>query len=184
MKFFLFAASPSKNSLNRKLTSIMENELKKMGHEVDHANMNEFALPLYCIDLQNEQGIPDTVHTFVSRMHAADKVIFSSPEYNSSIPGPFKNLIDWVSRIKPMPWKNQDILLTSASPSIYGGARGLLSLRVPLDGCGSFTFPQTYSLPKANEAFDEDGQLIDPKRMESLSSLLDSFAKTHITREA
>lgn len=91
------------------------------------------------------------------------------------MPGTLKNLIDWVSRIKPNPFKGKRMLLLSASPSMMGGNRGLWSLRVPLEGLGVFVFPTMYSLSHANEMFAEDGTFTDSKRKESLTNLLSEF---------
>ncbi len=77
-------------------------------------------MPLYNADIQNTQGFPAAVTEFIKRMHNANGIIISSPEYNFSMPGTLKNLIDWVSRITPMPWNKQNILLLSASPSLVG----------------------------------------------------------------
>jgi len=176
MKFFLLAASNSKTSINKKLIGAAAEFLRNAKHEIDLAELDEFDLPLYSANIQNEQGIPENATKFAERMHAADKIIFSSPEYNGSIPGPFKNLIDWVSRIRPMPWNEQDILLLSASPSIYGGMRGLIALRQPLEICGAYVFPKMHSLSNASDAFTETGTFADPKRAESFHEVLTNFA--------
>lgn len=55
-------------------------------------------IPLYNADDEAETGIPDTVIALRDAMVAADGVILSTPEYNNSIPGVFKNAIDWLSR--------------------------------------------------------------------------------------
>lgn len=183
MKFFLLAASDSRTSLNKKLIGRAAMVVKGMGHDVDLAQFEEFPLPLYSANIQADQGIPQIAEQFVARMHAADKIIISSPEYNGSIPGTLKNLIDWVSRIRPMPWEGQDILLLSASVSIYGGVRGLIALKQPLELCGSHVYPKTLSVSTAQEAFDEEGNFIDPKREESLRSLIETFTHTRIVRE-
>ena len=52
--------------------------------------------------------------------------------YNGSMPGMFKNLIDWTSRFRPQPFDGKHGLLLSASPSMGGGNRGLWVLRMPL----------------------------------------------------
>ena len=108
-------------------------------------------------------------------MQAADKIIFSVPEYNYSTPGTFKNLIDWVSRIRPMPWKGLKILLISASPAMVGGHRSHIFTKIPLEGCGSFVYPGTFSLGNAYKTFDDKGNLTDGKLTENLVKLLKTF---------
>jgi len=161
MKLLMFAASLRKESVNKKLIHLSASLAKELGAEVDLANFNEFDMPLYNADIQDEQGFPDGVSRFITRLHAADGLVMSVPEYNFSMPGTLKNLIDWVSRVTPMPWKRQSILLQSASPSLAGGNRGLWNTRVPLETCGAFVFPDMFSLASAYQAFADNGQLKD-----------------------
>jgi chromate reductase, NAD(P)H dehydrogenase (quinone) len=102
-------------------------------------------------------------------------VIFSTPEYNGGIPGPFKNAIDWVSRISPMPWAGKKILLLGASPGKLGAVRGLGHSRVPLESIGAFVYPEMFGLPQANSAFDSAGRLNDSATEERLKKLLFKF---------
>lgn len=44
---------------------------------------------------ESERGIPDSVTTLKDRIAAADRLLLVTPEYNQSIPGVFKNAIDW-----------------------------------------------------------------------------------------
>src|SRR4051794_23876483 len=53
-------------------------------------------IPLYNGD--EEENPPAAVVDLKARVRAADAVLFSTPEYNFSIPGVPKNAIDWVSR--------------------------------------------------------------------------------------
>jgi chromate reductase, NAD(P)H dehydrogenase (quinone) len=161
MKLFMFAAALQANSLNKKLINLIAIIAKEQNLEVDRADFKEFEVPLYNPDIQNKQGFPAAVTQFIARMNKADAIILSVPEYNYSIPGTLKNLIDWVSRVKPMPWKNERILLCSASPSLVGGNRGLWATRIPLEACGAIVYPEMFSLAAAHEAFNEQGQLKD-----------------------
>jgi len=175
MKLFTFAASLRKDSVNKKLIAVAEELLKKQeGVTIDHAEFNEFEMPLYNADIEKEE-IPESVSRFVKRMHQAQGIIISSPEYNYSIPGPFKNLIDWVSRVNPMPWKNQCILVLTASPSLVGGNRSFWNVRIPLEGCGAWVSPSMFSLPSAYEAFDEKGALKDINAQMRLEEILKGF---------
>ena len=55
-------------------------------------------IPLYDGDVEAEQGIPPAVQQLKARIEAADGLLIVTPEYNNSIPGVFKNTIDWLSR--------------------------------------------------------------------------------------
>ena len=86
--------------------------------------------------------------------------MIASPEYNASMPGTLKNLIDWASRFRPQPFDGRHGLLLSASPSLAGGNRGLWALRMPLEHLGSRIFPDMFSLAAANKAI-ADGHIAD-----------------------
>ena len=55
-------------------------------------------IPLYDGDLEEEQGIPNAVQRLKDRIAEADGLLIVTPEYNHSMPGVFKNAIDWLSR--------------------------------------------------------------------------------------
>jgi chromate reductase len=102
-------------------------------------------------------------------------LVISSTEYNYSTPGTLKNLIDWVSRLNPTPWKDCPILLMSASPALVGGNRGLWHTRVPLECCGGFILPNMFSLASAYTAFDEKGKLKDAELQKRLQQNISQF---------
>lgn len=176
MKLLMFAASLSKGSCNKKLIHVAEQIARSQGITVDHADFAEFSAPLYNADIQNNIGFPDEITHFTKKLQSAEGLVISSPEYNFSTPGTLKNLIDWVSRLNPMPWKGYPILLMSASPSLVGGNRGLWATRIPLECCGSFVFPDMFSLSAAYTAFDDDGQLKDKNLLDRLQKNITDFA--------
>jgi NAD(P)H-dependent FMN reductase len=55
-------------------------------------------IPLYDGDLEAAQGIPQAVEVLKKSITEADGLLLVTPEYNNSIPGVFKNAIDWLSR--------------------------------------------------------------------------------------
>ncbi|MFI4938447.1 MAG: NADPH-dependent FMN reductase [Candidatus Berkiellales bacterium] len=176
MKLLMFAASLRAASFNKKLINLAAKLLQQAGQTVDLADFSEFDMPLYNADVQ-EKGLPPNVTKFVERLKQNDGLIISTPEYNFSMPGTLKNFIDWVSRVRPMPWQGQQILLLSASPSLVGGNRSLWNTRIPLECCGSFVYPDMFSLASAHEAFTEDGQLKDQKSQQRLSDLMNKFVE-------
>ena len=94
------------------------------------------------------------------RLTRCDAFIIASPEFNASMPGVLKNLIDWTSRFRPQPFDGRHGLLLSASPSLVGGNRGLWALRVPFEHLGARIYPDMFSLSMAHKAF-ADGDLAD-----------------------
>ena len=156
LKVLVFAASRRSESLNRKLAALAARVVGQEGATVDLADFHDFDVPLYDGDLEGSQGIPLGAASLRDRLLASDAFIISSPEYNASMPGTLKNLIDWTSRFRPQPFDGRHGLLLSASPSLAGGNRGLWSLRVPLEHLGARIFPDMFSLSMAHKALTGD----------------------------
>lgn len=177
MKLMMMAASLRKDSCNKKLINRAAQLVKDLQHTPDLVDFADYDMPLYNGDVNATIGLPEGALKFVKRMQDSDGLIISSPEYNFSTPGTLKNLIDWISRGKPVPWAKQSILLLSASPSLVGGNRGLWQTRIPLECCGAFVHPDMFSLASAYTAFDGEGHLNDKILENRLSDLLKNFAK-------
>src|SRR5690349_1856684 len=114
--------------------------------------MEEFNCPSFNQDVKEQGGFPHGAAELRKRIEANDAFVIPSPEYNGSMPGLLKNVIDWVSRYKPQPFNERHALLMSASPSMAGGNRGLWSLRIPLEHLGARVFPDMFSLATAYQA--------------------------------
>jgi len=155
LNVLVFAAALRKESLNQKFASLAARIARQLGANVDLASMRDFDVPLYDGDIE-EQGMPAGARTLRDKLLASDAFILASPEYNGSMPGTIKNLIDWTSRFRPQPFDGKHGLLLSASPSLGGGNRGLWSLRMPLEHLGARIFPDMFSLATAHKALDGD----------------------------
>lgn len=170
----IFAASLRDGSLNKKLATLAAEIAEKEGATVDLASMDEFDVPLYDGDVEDEDGIPEGAEELRRRLLDNDAFIVVSPEYNGSMPGTIKNLIDWTSRFRPQPFDGRHGLLMSASPSMAGGNRGLWALRVPLEHLGARIFPDMFSLATAHKAFD-NGRIANDALQERFEDNLDAF---------
>jgi chromate reductase, NAD(P)H dehydrogenase (quinone) len=161
LNVLVLAASPRRESLNRKLAELAARVAERSGANVDRASMRDFDVPHYDGELQEGAGVPQGALELQRRLVASDAFIVASPEYNRSMPGTLKNLIDWTSRLRPQPFDGRHGLLLSASPSLAGGNHGLWALRVPCEHLGARIFPDMFSLATAHTAF-ADGELVDP----------------------
>jgi NAD(P)H-dependent FMN reductase len=160
LKVLVFGASLRAESLNRTLAALAARVAEHNGATVDHASMRDFDAPAYDGDVEKADGIPKGAAELRRRLLDCDAFIVSSPEYNGSMPGVFKNLIDWTSRFRPQPFDGKQGLLMSASPSMSGGNRGLWALRMPLEHLGARIYPDMFSLAQAHKAL-VDGEIAD-----------------------
>jgi len=174
LKVLVFAASLRAESLNRKLAALAARIAEESGVGVDFASMQDFDVVSYNGDVEAAHGIPTGARELRRRLTENDAFIISSPEYNGSMPGVLKNLIDWTSRFRPQPFDTRHGLLLSASPSLGGGNRGLWSLRVPLEHLGARIFPDMFSLAMAEKAII-DGDIADRELRRRFEKNLQAF---------
>jgi chromate reductase len=131
-------------------------------------------IPLYNQD-ENEKGFPDSVTKLVDQINAADCVVFSTPEYNYSIPGVLKNAIDWVSRSPDKPFNNKPAAIIGASPGKIGTARAQYHLRQ----VGVFLNIRFLNKPEVmiGECMSkyEDGKLTDQGTIDYLGKMIEAL---------
>ena len=85
-------------------------------------------VPVFDADLL-AKGMPAPVAGLREQVRRADGLLIVTPEYNFSIPGGLKNLIDWLSRGEDQPFAGKPVAILSASPGPLGGARVQYDLR-------------------------------------------------------
>ena len=122
-----FAASTSRNSINRKLVTYAASLLQ--GCEVEVLDLNDYELPLFSVDREAELGQPQLAQAFLDRIRASDALIVAFAEHNGCYSAAYKNLFDWMSRIQPKVYQDKRMLLVATSPGGRGG-RSVLDLAI------------------------------------------------------
>ena len=148
--------------------------LSPSGMEVAIASIRE--IPLYDADLE-ARGMPAPVTELSERIKNADALLIATPEYNFSIPGVLKNVIDWLSR-PPL-----DQVLARKPVAIIGAGGRLGSARAQYhlrQVCGCLSMlpvprPEVFLL-NAWDQFDAQGRLKDEASAKALSDLLVALA--------
>jgi chromate reductase len=124
MKVLAFAASNSRSSINKALVTYASSLLEHA--QIDLIDLNDYEMPIYSSDRENDSGIPPLAHDFYNKISAADALIISFAEHNGSYTAAYKNLFDWTSRIHPKVYQDKPTVLLATSPG-PGGAGSVLA---------------------------------------------------------
>ncbi|MEO9484874.1 MAG: NAD(P)H-dependent oxidoreductase [Ekhidna sp.] len=150
-KILAIGGSNSKQSINKQFAVWAANELD--GVDVEIIDLNDFEMPIYGIDKENEHGIPPEAHDFKSIVKNSDGVVLSLAEHNGSYSAAFKNITDWVSRIEKGTWAGKPMLLLATSPGGRGGQGVLSTAKAAMPHQGA-ELSGTFSLPAFGSNFD------------------------------
>ncbi|WP_062226180.1 NADPH-dependent FMN reductase [Aureimonas frigidaquae] len=149
------------------------------GTSVLHTTLK--GIPLYDGDLEAQDTIPPAVTALKDAIRAADGLILVTPEYNNSLPGVFKNAIDWTSRpaaeIEGL-YGGRPVALMGAS---MGGFGTILSQSAWLPvlktlGTRPYTGGSLF-VARAQTVFDADGQLADERIRQQVTRFLEGFSR-------
>ena len=126
---------------------------------------------------------PESVARLNEAIGAADAVFFSTPEYNSSIPGQLKNAIDWVSRpVATNALRNKPVVVVGASTGGFGAVWAQAELRKVLAAVGARVLDLELPVPLAHTRF-EDGGLTDDEIRTRLEEAIEALADAARARE-
>lgn len=152
-KIVAIGGSNSKNSINKTLARYAADQLKNS--ETILADLNDFDLPLYGIDVETKNGIPENARRLNDLLESADGLVISLAEHNGSYATAFKNAYDWMSRINQKVWKNKPMLLMATSPGARGGATVLETAKASFPHLGA-QIVADFSLPSFYDNFSEE----------------------------
>ena len=171
----VFAASNSHTSINRRLAlhaaRVLHDELA-VKVDIDALDLNDFEIPLYSSQREEEGGIPQLAHDFYNRIAAADGLIVSYAVHNGHYTAAFKNIFDWCSRIDKKVFQNKPKVALATSPGKGGGAS---VLKAVLDSASHFgaDIKGSLSVPSFSENFDvQTEQLCNPVLAQELRTAL------------
>lgn len=181
VKVLAFAGSTRKDSYNKKLIQIAAEMARQKGAKVTVIDLSDYPIPFYDADLEAKQGLPANAKKIRDLMLQNDVMMIASPEYNGSIPGILKNVIDWTShdekgKFSTDAYKGKKIGIMSASPGKGGGARALVHLRAILQAVSGNVIATEMSIPEAYKAF-ADGKLVNPELSKKLQEEVEQLIK-------
>ena len=179
-----FAGSAREGSHNKRLARLGATIAEANGIPSTFADLGDYPMPVYDADLQARDGIPENARKLEALMKVHGGIFIACPEYNASITPLLKNTIDWVSHLRePGPsgvevYKTRVFALGSASPGGMGGLRSLTTVRQVLElGLGALCLPDQFAVPRAKEAFGDDGHLKNKDSQETFKTLIQKLAR-------
>ncbi|MDO6676133.1 NAD(P)H-dependent oxidoreductase [Tenacibaculum sp. 1_MG-2023] len=171
-KIIAFAGSNSKKSINKQL--VIYASVLQQKAEASVLDLNDYPLPIYGIDEEMENGIPENAVKFLEKIKEADGIIVSLAEHNGNFTVALKNIIDWMSRIEQKVWHNKPMLLLSTSPGARGGSSSMEIAKNGFPHMGAnviadFSLPKFYDNFKSGKIVNEE---FDIKIKEAVATFL------------
>jgi len=137
-------------------------------------------IPLYDGDVEQREGLPAAVVELKQRIVESDGVLLVTPEYNSGIPGVFKNAIDWLSRPSAdiaRVFGDRPFALIGASQGGFGTILSQNAWLSVLRKLGARHWSGgTLMVSRATQVFDENGAIRDEAISRQLGDFLRGYA--------
>ena len=171
-KILAFGASSSKKSINKRFAVYVAHCIPNA--DVNVLDLNDYEMPIYSIDRENEDGIPDLAYTFKEQFKNSDAVVISFAEHNATYTSAFKNIFDWISRIDKNIWHNNPMFLLATST---GGNGAVIVLEAAFSRISrrNDNHISTFSLPNFYDNFDDINGIINPDLKVSFQSKINEF---------
>ena len=153
------------------------------GIEGVFVDLKDYPMPLYHGDLEANEGPPQKAAEFKALLSEYQGVFIASPEYNSSVTPLLKNTLDWVTRVRAKGETGLEVYKSARVRHQRGFARLLWrhaqpahSRQILVVGVGATVIPQQLALPRAGDAFEEDGSLKDKAQQKMLKDVVEKLA--------
>lgn len=169
----VFSGSSRTGSLNTTLATLAARKLAAAGVAVRQISLADYPLPL--VDESHRPHPTEEAKALGAVIGEHAGLFIACPEYNSGYAPALKNALDWVSLARPggPALADKVVALGGASPGMRGAYRSLTQFRTVLElGFGALVLPDMMSVPHADKAFGEDGELLDTRSSAVLDALL------------
>ncbi len=174
MNILIVTGSISEQSNNKRIARWFD---KHYGERVKISHLPLASVPMYNQDI--EENPPAEIQEMRRYFNEADGVVMISPEYNHSISGVLKNLLDWTSRVE-MVLKDKPVFVLGGSTGRFGTLRGQLHLTQILNspGVGAKLFGRQVQVDLVDQKFTPEGDCTDERMERSITRAMDAFLES------
>jgi FMN reductase len=170
LKIVGLGGSLARVSRSRAALQVALDGAAEAGAETELLDLRELDLPMYNPDL----GQPTAAAArLIDACYGADGMLWSSPMYQGTISGAFKNALDWLHELgsREPPFLHDEVIgLISAA----GGTQGLQAINTmefASRALRGWAVPYVVPVPAAAGVFERDGRVKDAAIEQQLTSL-------------
>jgi FMN reductase len=142
---------------------------QEAGAETSLFDLKEMDLPMYI----PRGGVIDATRSLVEAVYEAEAMLWSSPVYEGSFSGAFKNALDHIHEMGSYdpPMLRGKVVGHIATGSGTNAVQGIIAMEACARSLHAMSVPPFVVVPKTGQAFDEEGKAIDPDMDQQLRSL-------------
>lgn len=147
-----------RDSINEPLRRHMSNKLREAGVLVTDLDLRDFEMPVFNQDIEDRGETPEAARRLAAMFRGHDIVLIISPEYNGGVTPLIANVVSWVSRDKPNPFKHAIFGIGGVSDGKYATIFALSHLRDSLSKIGALVVPTLLGIGPYPDVFDANGE--------------------------
>lgn len=162
-------------SLAKQSTSLAALKIALEGAEQSGAkttllDLRQLSLPMYD---PADGNPPDAVLEMCDAIYSADGLIWSSPMYNGTISGSFKNALDWLKLLgdRNPPYLTDKVVGLISTAGGMQGLQAVNTMEFVVRALRGWAVPLVMPIAQAWKAFDENGVPQDTQLVEQLHAL-------------
>src|SRR5271166_719746 len=166
------------SSLSRAALAVALDGAASAGATGELLDLRQLELPMF--NPEQEANAPAVVRTMIETCYEADGMLWSSPMYNGSVSGSFKNAIDWLHMLgtREPPYLHDEVIgLISAA----GGTQGLQvvnTMEFSVRSLRGWAVPYVVPVPQAARVFAKSGAVQDKLVEQQLRLLGDEVVRS------
>lgn len=173
MNIKIISGSPRPESATFSVALFLKSQLNKNKHiNADIIDVRDWQMPLLQKVYAKKEDVPEQFLALYDQLYEAEAFIFLSPEYNGSYSPALKNLIDHFAK---GPFSRKAVGIATASPGAMGGMRAAQQMLLMVPALFAVASPHLLIVPKLDEKFDDNGQLLEAAFQKSTDRFIEEF---------
>jgi len=171
MKIAILIGSIRQGRQSQKIAHYLQHQLAAKGLDIDLIDLADNPLPMLEERVGRHPQLPPVVQELSHRLHAADALIFVTPEYHGSFSGVLKNALDYFSS----EFTRKVVGIVTVSAGKLGGINAATQLQQVILSVGAYALPTKLLVPEVYGAFSDTHELTSEHTARSAVRFVDEF---------